>query len=143
MAAVRDWQRNRQMWIRVLEKQTGEGLEAWNRRIARQHLKNEASLRAWLPGTGERLRPVASCDGTVRLSRLPLRHGRSTHPAAIRGPPPSPADLRRHHRNGSAVGEVTIQARKTFVSSCPRDERSLGCSPPLGRALIWGFVSTV
>ena len=27
MAETRDWQRNREMWIRVLEKQTGEGLE--------------------------------------------------------------------------------------------------------------------
>ena len=30
---MRDWQRNRDMWIRVLEKRTGEGLSTWNRRV--------------------------------------------------------------------------------------------------------------
>ena len=49
MAETRDWQRrNREMWIRVLEKQTGEGLEAWKKRMAGSRLRDERGLRAWL-----------------------------------------------------------------------------------------------
>ena len=33
MNEIRDWQREREMWIRILEKQTGEGVDKWNQRI--------------------------------------------------------------------------------------------------------------
>lgn len=52
MATVRDWRRNREMWVRALENQTGEGLEAWNRRIRKQFLGDEAGLRMWLAQLG-------------------------------------------------------------------------------------------
>jgi hypothetical protein len=48
MTETRDWQRNRDMWVRILEKQTGEGVDAWKRRIESRHLRDEHSLRAWL-----------------------------------------------------------------------------------------------
>jgi Domain of unknown function (DUF5655) len=48
MPDVRDWSRNRAMWIGVLERQTGEGLDVWKRRIARERIRDETSLRAWL-----------------------------------------------------------------------------------------------
>src|SRR5918994_4751734 len=44
----RDWQRNRDMWVRILQKQTGQGVNAWNRRIRRERLPDEQSLRVWL-----------------------------------------------------------------------------------------------
>jgi hypothetical protein len=46
------WQRNRELWVRVLEKRTGLGVEAWNRKISAQGLQDEASLRAWLTAQG-------------------------------------------------------------------------------------------
>ena len=49
---VRDWQQNRDMWVRILEKQTGEGLDAWKRRIKEKRLADEGSLRAWLTRQG-------------------------------------------------------------------------------------------
>jgi len=49
---VRDWQRNREMWVRVLEKQTGEGVDAWNRRVDLARLPDKQSLRAWLAERG-------------------------------------------------------------------------------------------
>jgi hypothetical protein len=52
MAATRDWQRNRDMWVRVLEKQTGEGVDVWNRRIERQWIADEKNLREWLTSQG-------------------------------------------------------------------------------------------
>ena len=48
MNEIRDWRRYREMWIRVLEKQTGEGLDKWNRRIKKESFEDKQSLRAWL-----------------------------------------------------------------------------------------------
>ena len=52
MTETRDWQRNRDMWVRVLENQTGEGVNAWKRRIGNKRLRDERSLRAWLTRQG-------------------------------------------------------------------------------------------
>jgi hypothetical protein len=52
MTKTRDWKRNREMWVGVLEKQTGDGVTDWNRRIGKQRLRDERSLRAWLSGQG-------------------------------------------------------------------------------------------
>src|SRR5262249_57503321 len=52
MNEIRDWQQYQEMWIRVLEKQTGEGLDKWNRRIKKEGLEDERSLRAWLTEQG-------------------------------------------------------------------------------------------
>ena len=48
MTTTHDWHRNREMWIRVLEKQTGEGLEAWNAKMRKHQFRDEKHLRAWL-----------------------------------------------------------------------------------------------
>jgi hypothetical protein len=45
---TRDWRQNRDLWIRILEKHTGEGLSAWNRLIRSKKFENEQQLRAWL-----------------------------------------------------------------------------------------------
>ena len=52
MGNVLDWNRNRDMWIRVLEKQTGQGLDHWNERVRRENFKDEKTLRAWLNKQG-------------------------------------------------------------------------------------------
>ena len=36
MATTQDWRRNKDMWIRILERQTGEGLAAWNGKMRKQ-----------------------------------------------------------------------------------------------------------
>jgi hypothetical protein len=51
---TRDWRHFRAMWVRVLEKQTGEGLDVWLPRIARSRLRDAHGLRAWLDSRGVR-----------------------------------------------------------------------------------------
>jgi hypothetical protein len=41
MGKVLDWNRNRDMWIRALEKQTGQGLDHWNERVRKEKYKDE------------------------------------------------------------------------------------------------------
>ena len=61
MTTTHDWHRNKEMWIRVLEKQTGEGLEAWNAKMRKHRFRDmrlqiavadvaevDAQLRGWL-----------------------------------------------------------------------------------------------
>ncbi len=49
---TRDWSRNRDMWVRILETRTGAGVEEWTRRIEKARLTDEAALRRWLEGRG-------------------------------------------------------------------------------------------
>ena len=117
MPAVQDWQRNRQMWIRILEKQTGESLEAWNRRLARQRLRDESSLRAWLSRQGVKGYAqsllvmeqfgypdfiLATADQLIEQQYADRRELLPIYNVIIEA--------------ASAAGEVTIQARKTYVS---------------------------
>jgi hypothetical protein len=46
------WQRSRELWIRLLEQRTGEGVEAWNQRILSAALDDETGLRSWLSARG-------------------------------------------------------------------------------------------
>ena len=52
MKQMRDWQSNREMWIRVLAKQTGQGLAYWNQRVREQAIADQDSLRTWLKSNG-------------------------------------------------------------------------------------------
>jgi hypothetical protein len=121
MPAVQDWQRNRQMWIRILEKQTGEGLEAWNRRLARQRLGDESSLRVWLSRQGVKGYAqsllvmeqfgypdfvLATADQLIEQQYADRRELLPIYNAIIEA--------------AGAVGHVMIQARKTFVSLVTR-----------------------
>ena len=49
---VLDWTQDREMWLRVLEKQTGKGLAYWNARIAKEGHADERKLTAWLADQG-------------------------------------------------------------------------------------------
>jgi len=117
MNEIRDWQREREMRIRLLEKQTGEGVNKWNQRIKKERLENERSLRAWLTRQGvtgyaqsllvmERFGYpdffLASADELIDgqyADRPQLRPIFDAVISAIAG-----------------LGKVTIQARKTYVS---------------------------
>ena len=52
MTQTRDWQRNRDMWVRVLERQTGAGVDEWNRRIEHAALRDDSAVREWLSREG-------------------------------------------------------------------------------------------
>ena len=117
MTQTRDWQRNRDMWIRVLERQTGFGLDEWNRRISRARLLDEAGLRAWLTNEGltgyARTLLVmeqfgypdfllASADDLIDDQYADRPHLRPIFDAIIDA--------------ASGLEHVVIQARKTYVS---------------------------
>src|SRR5678816_3725570 len=48
MSTIRDWRQSREMWVRVLEKQTSEGLDVWNERVRKETMADEEALRDWL-----------------------------------------------------------------------------------------------
>src|SRR5262249_45384562 len=49
---TRDWKDEREMWVRVLEKQTGKGLDHWNARIPKEKFADEHELISWLAKHG-------------------------------------------------------------------------------------------
>jgi Domain of unknown function (DUF5655) len=117
MTTTRDWNRNREMWVRTLEKQTGKSVDAWNRRIARQALRDERSLRAWL--TRQHV------TGYARSLLVMERFG---YPDFVLATADQLIDRQYADRQGlrpiydavvraaDRCGDVIIQARKTFVS---------------------------
>jgi hypothetical protein len=105
------------MWIRVLEKQTGKGLEHWNQRISKEKFKDEKALRAWLKthgvtGYAENLLVrerfgypdflTASADELIAGQYADRPHLRPIFDAII--------------NTVMGIGAVTIQTRKTYVS---------------------------
>jgi hypothetical protein len=117
MGNVLDWNRNREMWIRVLQKQTGEGLDYWNARVRKENFKDEKSLRGWLKeqgvtGYAESLLVMerfgypdfltASAQELIEGQYADRPHLRPIYDAIIEAV--------------MGMGEVTIQTRKTFVS---------------------------
>jgi Domain of unknown function (DUF5655) len=117
MTTTRAWNRNRDMWVRVLEKQTGEGVDAWNRRIVREGLRDERSLRAWLT----RRRVTGYAQSLLVMERF-------GYPDFVLATANDLIDRQYADRlelrpiydavvdAASSCGEVIIQARKTFVS---------------------------
>jgi hypothetical protein len=105
------------MSARQLEQRTGQGVEAWNRRIQAEGFDDEKSLRAWLAKEGvtgyaqtllvmERFGYpdlfVATADELIAGQYADRPHLRPIFDAIITA--------------ASALGEVTIQTRKTYVS---------------------------
>jgi hypothetical protein len=117
MGNVLDWNSNRDMWIRVLEKQTGESLDYWSKRVRQENFKDEKSLRTWLKkqgvtGYAESLLVMerfgypdfvtASADELIEGQYADRLHLRPIYDAIIDAV--------------MELGEITIQARKTYVS---------------------------
>ena len=117
MTKIQDWQEERALWIRVLEQNTGEGVEPWNRRILNEGLSDEQSLRAWLTQQGvtgyaqnllvmERFGypdfVTASADQLIEGQYADRPQLRPIYDAIIKAV--------------SQFGEVIIQTRKTYVS---------------------------
>lgn len=114
---TRDWRRNREMWVRVLEKQTSEGVDVWNTRIRTRSFANEHVLRTWLSGQG--------VTGYAQSLLVMERFGypdfvSATATELIDGQYADRPHLRAIYeaitKAAATCGELVIQARKTYVS---------------------------
>ena len=117
MAKVRDWQGLKEMSARLLLERTGEDVAAWNQRIQREGFHNEASLRAWLSQQG--------VTGYAQSLLVMEQFGYpdfllATADDLIEGQYADRPQLRPIFEAivaaAAALGEITIQARKTYVS---------------------------
>src|SRR5207253_207285 len=117
MAKVRDWEGMRAMSERLLEERTGKGVATWNRRIKKEGLDDEKSLRAWLTKQG--------VIGYAQTLLVMERFGypdfmTATADELIDGQYADHPQLRPIFdavvEAAVGLGDVTIQARKTFVS---------------------------
>jgi urease accessory protein UreE len=105
------------MWARLLEERTALDVDHWNRRIRRAHLDDEKSLRAWLTeqkvtGYAQSLLVMerfgypdfllATADELIDRQYADRPQIRPIYDAIILA--------------ASGLGEVIIQARKTYVS---------------------------
>lgn len=114
---TRDWSRNRQMWVRVLENNTGKGVEEWMRRIATARVTSESGLRAWLSKQG--------VTGYAQQLLIMERFGYPDYLVAsaaelidrqYAGRPELRAIYDKVLASTRDFGAVAVQARKTFVS---------------------------
>lgn len=117
MAKLRDWKSMNDLSARLLEERTGENVATWNRRIAKEQLDDEKSLRAWLTEQGvtgyaqsllvmERFGYpdflLASADELIDGQYADRPQLRPIFEALIEA--------------AAGLGEVTVQTRKTYVS---------------------------
>ncbi len=117
MAKKRDWESMQTMSARLLEERTGEDVAAWNRRIKKERLDDEQSLRAWLSKHG--------VTGYAQSLLVMERFGypdflTATADELIDGQYADRPQLRPIFdaviEAAARLGDVTIQARKTYVS---------------------------
>jgi hypothetical protein len=116
-ATVSDWQRNKNMWVRVLEKRTGESVKVWNRRVRKDGPDDEPRLRAWLTKQG--------ITGYAQTLLVMERFG---YPDFLTASADELIDRQYADRPAlrpifdaivdaaQKLGPVVIQARKTYVS---------------------------
>jgi len=102
---------------RLLQERTGEDVATWNRRIAKEQLNDEKSLRAWLTKQGVTSYPqsllvwerfgypdhlLASAEDLIDRQYADRPQLRPIFDAVIDA--------------AAGLGQLTIQARKTYVS---------------------------
>lgn len=117
MAKIRNWSSMKDLGARLLEERTGENVSAWNRRIAKEQLSDEPSLRVWLSSQGisgyaqsllvwERFGYpdflLASAEELIEKQYADRSQLRPIFDALI--------DV------ATGLGDVTVQTRKTYVS---------------------------
>jgi hypothetical protein len=117
MAEVRDWQGMKAMSARLLQERTGVDVAAWNQRIQTQQLNDEKALRAWLTEQG--------VTGYAQNLLVMERFGypdfmQASAEELIQGQYADRPQLRPIFEAilgaVAGLGDVTIQARKTYVS---------------------------
>ncbi len=114
---TRDW-RQRNQWIAdLLKRRTGDDVDTWNTRIRESNPESEASLRTWLADNG--------VTGYPQMMLVMERFGYPDFLLAsadelIEGQYADRPDLRpildAVLARAVSVGEITVQARKTYVS---------------------------
>jgi hypothetical protein len=117
MAEIRNWQGMRDMSARLLKERTGEDVDAWNRRVKKERFDNKKDLRDWLTNQGvsgyaqtllvmERFGYpdffLAAADELIDGQYADRPHLRPIFDAIIAAT--------------AGLGDVVIQARKTYVS---------------------------
>ena len=117
MAQPLNWQGMKEMSVRLLKERTGEDLDTWNERIQRQGFADEQQLRSWLAqqsvnGYAQSLLVMeqfgypdfflASADELIEDQYADRPQLRPIFDAIIKA--------------ALELGEVIIQARKTYVS---------------------------
>lgn len=117
MVQIRDWQAMKAMSARLLQERTGVDVATWNQRIQAQQLKDEKALRTWLNEQG-----VA---GYAQNLLVMERFGypdfmQASAEDLIQGQYADRPQLRPIFESilgaVAGFGDVTIQARKTYVS---------------------------
>jgi len=117
MTTIRDWQEDRAMWVRALEKQTNQKLNSWNQLVRATSITDKNDLRTWLTDRGvtgyaqtllvmERFGYpdflTATADELIALQYADRSHLRAIYDAIINA--------------ARECGEIIIQVRKTYVS---------------------------
>jgi Domain of unknown function (DUF5655) len=117
MANIRDWQDMMANSARLLEERTGESVGTWNLRIRRKGFKDEESLRSWLTehhvtGYAQDLLVMErfGYPDFLTATAKELIDGQYADRPRLR--PILDAILEAVE----AFGDLTIQARKTYVS---------------------------
>ena len=114
---IRNWEENRAMWMRVLEKQTHQNLDRWNQVIHNTAITTEQELRDWLANRG--------VTGYARTLLIMERFGypnflTATADELISQQCSERPDLRPIYdaviKAAKECGEIIIHARKTYVS---------------------------
>lgn len=117
MTEIRDWKAMKDMSARLLQEQTGEDMDDWNQRIEREGFDDEKSLRAWLTERG--------VTGYAQSLLVMERFGYpdfflASAEELIDGQYADRPQLRPIFdaviSATAGLGEVIIQARKTYVS---------------------------
>ena len=114
---TRDWQRMIEMSARLLKERTGEDVDAWKRRIRKQHFDNEKALRTWLTE-----------QGVTGYAQSVLVWERFGYPDFLRATADELIQQQYADRQqllpiyhtilkaAAGIGAVVIQTRKTYVS---------------------------
>ena len=145
MARTRDWKGTQELSARLLAERTGESVETWNERVKGHGFTDEQQLRAWLSAQGvtgyaqsllvmERFGYpdflLASADELIEGQYADRPQIRPIFDAIIDA--------------AAGLGEVVVQARKTYVSphrvpaACvTRSRRSAGAAERPHTASDW------
>lgn len=117
MSETRDWKGMKEMSARLLKERTGEDVETWNLRIRSEHFTEEGNLRAWLTARGVTGYPQTllvmerfGYPGWYHASADELIRGQYADRPRLRPILDAILDA------AAGLGEVIIQARKTYVS---------------------------
>jgi len=135
---ARSWQEMREQEIQWLVDRTGQGLDVWNVRVRDTGLSDETSLRAWLTEQG--------VTGYPAMLLVMERFGypdylQATADDLIEGQYADRPELRPILDTIlgllSGVGDVEIQARKTYVACSRPNGLSARFSRRRRRGLTW------